>query len=133
MRNQNDILAWGHAQAIENILQEISCNNVICDMFSQNEDQIRKHLKEKGKGVTLYQRPKAESTIAVAAASILARRAFLFSLKNLEDKYHMYFPKGAGIEVDRMAGAFIKKHGRDKLSDVAKIHFSNTKKAEKYV
>ena len=132
MRNQIDIRAWGHAQAIESILQDINCNNVICDMVSQNEDQIRKHLKEKGNGVTLSQRPKDELNIAVAAASILARRAYLFSLKDLEKKYDMYFSKGAGTEADQTAGAFIKKHGRDKLSDVAKIHFSNTKKAGGY-
>ena len=132
MKNLNEILAWGHATAIETLLQKVSCNCAICDQFSANEDQIRKHLKAKGRSIILHQRHKAESHIAVAAASILARRSFIFSLKHFEDKYHVYLPKGAGKVTEQMASKFIEKYGKEKLSEVAKIHFKNTERVNGY-
>jgi ribonuclease HIII len=37
-------------------------------------------------------------------------------------------PKGAGTQVDEAGREFLKKHGPEKLGDVAKLHFRTTQK-----
>ena len=39
-------------------------------------------------------------------------------------------PKGAGKEVDEFAKELVNEYGIEKLNDIAKIHFANTKKIE---
>ena len=69
--------------------------------------------------------PKAERDIAVAAASIIARDAFLNGMKVLSKKYEMCLPRGSYQVID--AGReFIRLHGSHALGDVAKLHFSLT-------
>ncbi|TES52134.1 ribonuclease HIII [Halalkalibacterium halodurans] len=87
IENLNKLLAWGHARTIENILQTVSCNFALSDKFG-DEKFIKKALLEKGKEITLFQRTKAESNIAVAAASILARDEFVNRLHRLSIKYN---------------------------------------------
>ncbi len=72
IRNLNRLLAWGHARALENLLQQVDCSLAIADQFG-DEQLILNALQEKGKQIRLVQRTKAESDLAVAAASILAR------------------------------------------------------------
>ena len=72
---------------------------------------------------------KAESKyLAVAAASIIARFAFIEKMKEMENKYKMTFHKGAGEDVDLDIEKFIKKYGKERLNEVAKLHFANLKK-----
>lgn len=72
---------------------------------------------------------KAESKYpAVACASVIARYAFIEKMKELDNKYHITFHKGASDEVDEDARLFVSKYGKDKLVDVAKIHFKNYEK-----
>lgn len=74
---------------------------------------------------------KAESKYpAVAAASIIARYAFITKMKELENKYHMILHKGASDEVDKDIALFIKKYGKDELKKVGKLHFANYKKID---
>ena len=77
MGNVNQILAWGHARAIENLLENIpGCPRAVADQFGPKR-QIEQALMKKGQKIKLEQRPKAESDPAVAAASILARAMVL--------------------------------------------------------
>lgn len=74
---------------------------------------------------------KAESKYpAVAAASVIARFAFLTKMSEMERKYKMTFHKGADEKVDNDALIFIQKYGKDRLNEVAKLHFANYKKIE---
>jgi ribonuclease HIII len=74
MGSVNRILAWGHARAIENLLEKVpDCPRALSDQFGP-EQQIQRALQQKGRQIKLEQRHKAESDVAVAAASILARR-----------------------------------------------------------
>ena len=69
--------------------------------------------------------PKAERDIAVAAASVIARDAFLSGMEALSEKYEICLPRGAYQVID--AGReFIRLHGSHALGDVAKLHFSLT-------
>lgn len=125
IKNLNRLLAWGHARALENLLERVDCGLAISDQFG-DERLILNALQERGKQVTLEQRPKAESDLAVAAASILARAEFLLRLKRLSDEVGTTLPKGASNAVELAARMVIKKHGRERLGAVAKLHFKTT-------
>jgi ribonuclease HIII len=127
MKNLNKLLGWGHARAIENILNLHDCPAAISDQFG-DEAIIQNSLMKKGRQVKLYQTPKAERFLGVAAASVLARAAFLNYLKKLSSDFGMTFPKGASNLVDEAGRKFIQKYGAEKLKAVAKLHFKNTKK-----
>ena len=125
IKNLNRLLAWGHAKALENLLERVSCERAISDQFG-NERLILNVLQEKGRKIVLEQRPKAESDMAVAAASILARAEFLLRLKRLSGEVGTTLPKGASPTVELAARMVIKKHGQDRLGTVAKLHFKTT-------
>ncbi len=125
IRNLNRLLAWGHAKALENLLERVSCERAISDQFG-DERLILNALQEKGKKIVLEQRTKAESDMAVAAASILARAEFLLRLKRLSDEVGTTLPKGASPAVELAARMVIKKHGQERLDSVAKLHFKTT-------
>lgn len=126
IKNLNRLLAWGHAKALENLLERgVTCERAISDQFG-DERLILNVLQEKGRKIVLEQRPKAESDLAVAAASILARAEFLLRLKRLSNEVGTTLPKGASPAVELAAKMIIKKHGRDRLGTVAKLHFKTT-------
>lgn len=123
--NLNRLLAWGHARALENLLAQADCGLAISDQFG-DERYILNALLEKGKRIQLVQRTKAEDDLAVAAASILARAEFLLRLKRLSEEVGTALPKGAS-NVELAARMVVKKHGKDRLGTVAKLHFKTTK------
>ncbi|OGI01262.1 MAG: ribonuclease HIII [Candidatus Melainabacteria bacterium GWF2_37_15] len=124
-KNLNNLLAWGHARAIENILEKTPCEYALSDKFG-NESLIKNALLKNGRNIILEQRTKAEDDIAVAAASVLARDEFLTRLKKFSTEYGINLPKGASAEVLKQAGVFVSKYGIEKLNNVAKIHFKCT-------
>ena len=127
IKNLNRLLAWGHAKALETLLERgITCERAISDQFG-DERLILSALQEKGQKITLEQRPKAESDLAVAAASILARAEFLIRLKRLSSEVGTTLPKGASPAVELAAKMVVKKHGQERLGSVAKLHFKTTK------
>jgi ribonuclease HIII len=126
IRNLNRLLAWGHAKALETLLERVTCERAISDQFG-NERLILNVLQEKGRKIVLEQRTKAESDLAVAAASILARAEFLIRLKRLSSEVGTTLPKGASPAVELAAKMIVKKHGQDRLGSVAKLRFKTTK------
>lgn len=125
IKNLNRLLAWGHAKALENLLERVACERAISDQFG-NERLILNVLQDKGRKIVLEQRPKAESDLAVAAASIVARAEFLLRLKRLSNEVGTTLPKGASPAVELAAKMIVKKHGRERLGTVAKLHFKTT-------
>ncbi len=125
MNNLNHILAWGHARVLENILNQVSCPYALSDQFG-NPALIKNALMTKGREIQLFQQPKAESHLAVAAASILARTAFVTTLRKMEAAFEMKLPKGCSIETRRAAQNFVDRYGIDNLPLVAKLHFKLT-------
>ena len=80
----------------------------------------------------MYFATKAEGLhVAVAAASILARNAFLEEMDKLSQQVGVTIPKGAGAKVDEVAARIIHKKGLSYLKTVTKAHFANTQKAIK--
>ena len=121
-RNLNKLLAWGHARAIENVLEQSPADLVISDQFADPAG-LKRQLFEKGRTITLQSMVRAEADIAVAAASILARAEFLNRLKRLGEEFGMELPKGASDLVLKAGARFVQKHGQAELSKVAKTHF----------
>lgn len=128
MRNVNALLAWAHARAIEDLLEAVpDCPMAISDKFG-SERQVKQALMKRGRSIELIQRVRAESDLAVAAASIIAREQFLLGLKKLESGYEGEFPKGASAGVREAAVALVGKRGPEILLDTAKCHFQTTDK-----
>lgn len=129
IKNLNRLLAWGHARALENLLQQVDCSLAISDQFG-DQQLVLNALQEKGKLIRLVQHPKAEADLAVAAASILARAEFLQRLERLSKDVGTALPKGASPAVELAARMVVKKHGRERLGHVAKLHFKTTERVE---
>ena len=92
LRNLNRLLAWAHARAIENILEEVACGKAITDQFG-DKLFVENAMMKKGRHIELIQRPKAEEDMAVAAASILARAEFLRRMYFLSQDFKIEIPK----------------------------------------
>lgn len=128
IRNVNKMLAWGHARAIENLLEKVpDCPRALSDKFGPTH-QIERALMEKGQTIRLDQRTKAESDPAVAAASILARAGFLYALKTIGKEHDFEVPKGASEKVRREAEKLVAYKGPGILLETAKCHFQTTDK-----
>jgi ribonuclease HIII len=119
----NRLLAWGHARVIENLLEvRADCPRALSDQFA-NPSLIKRALLEKGRGIILEQRTKAESDVAVAAASILAREAFIDWLRTKGAEFQRDLPRGASAAVKQIARDLVAAHGPEVLQRVAKTHF----------
>ena len=133
MRNVNSILAWGHARVIENLMtrkdrMQPPPVRAISDQFAANKNTVARALLPLGRQIELIQRHKAEEDMAVAAASILAREAFVLRLSKLGKSFGLTLPKGASAEVEKAAREFISRHGAQNLGKIAKLHFRTTEK-----
>ncbi|HSZ78962.1 MAG TPA: ribonuclease HIII [Chthoniobacterales bacterium] len=121
--NLNDLLAWGHARVIENLLlQRPDCKRSLSDKFA-NERVIQRALLKQAREIQIDQQTKAESDIAVAAASILAREKFVRWMESRSRALGIVLPKGVSAAVKSAARAVVEKAGRDSLRTVAKMHF----------
>lgn len=126
IQNLNRLLAWGHAWTLEQMLEKVSCNLAIIDQFG-DKSYILQALREKGRSITIIQRPRAEEDIAVAAASILARAKFTQQLEQLSKRVGKTLPKGASDPAIVAVGReIVAKFGKDILIEVAKLHFKTT-------
>jgi ribonuclease HIII len=125
LRNLNRILAWAHARAIENILDEVPCGLAYTDQFG-DKLYVENALMKKGRNIELIQMPKAEEDLAVAAASILARSEFLKRLYFLSRDFGVELPKGSSARSEEAGLELVKQHGADVLDRIAKKHFKLT-------
>ena len=126
IRNVNRLLAWGHGRAIENLLENIpDCPRAVADQFGA-EHLIKRALMKKGREIKLEQHHKAESDIAVAAASILAREGFLRALQRMSETLGVPVPKGASEQVRAAAEELVRKQGPAILLRACKCHFRTT-------
>ena len=135
MKSVNTLLAWGHARVIENLMGKRYQMNpppvkAISDQFAASKSVIENALMSQGKEIQLVQRHKAEEDIAVAAASILARDAFVKGLAKLEKDFSMKLPKGASAAVDTAAKQFVEERGAGELQRVSKLHFRTALRAQ---
>jgi ribonuclease HIII len=125
-RNLNRMLAWAHVAVIEKLLLQVpDCPRSLSDQFAK-PFVLQKALAGKKLTIALDQRTKAESDIAVAAASILARERFVEWMDKTSAAGGVKLPLGASAGILPAARAVIEKHGKDSLEKVAKLHFKTT-------
>jgi ribonuclease HIII len=121
--NLNDLLGWGHARVIENLLAERpDCPRALSDKFA-NERVVQRALLSAGRKINVEQRTKAEVDIAVAGASILAREKFVRWLDRQGKELGIVLPKGVSAAVKTAARELVTKCGEEALRQVAKMHF----------
>ena len=155
IKNINRMLAWAHGTAIEELLEKRpGCDRVVVDQFAPTETTILRALKERGKKAKVEQRHKAESDIAVAAASVIARELFIRDILKMSEECGGGTPPppgesagGAGVppaqnkeakslipmgssdpRVRELAEEMVKKNGPTWLMNHCKAHFQTTDK-----
>jgi ribonuclease HIII len=122
-RNLNRLLAWGHAQVITKLSQRTNATRAISDQFG-DEKLLIDALAAANCQIDLEQRPKAESDIAVAAASIVARAEFIAAIEDYSAKAGIEIPLGASAQqVTEIGKRIYKRWGRRGLERIAKMHF----------
>jgi ribonuclease HIII len=126
IKNLNELLAWGHARALENVLGNVTCNLAVADQFG-NESFLLNALLKKGRQIKLEQRPKGEQDTAVAAASILARAEFVQRMEQLSRRIGKSLPKGSSDPAIITLGRdIVRNGGQSALAEIAKLHFKTT-------
>jgi ribonuclease HIII len=121
--NLNSLLGWGHARVIENLLaRKPDCPRALSDKFA-DASVIEKALLKHAQKIRLDQRTKAESDLAVAAASILAREAFIDWLERHGKSAGVRLGRGVSAEVKEAARKVVAAGGPEALGKVAKLHF----------
>ena len=137
MRNINRMLAWAHGTAIEELLEKRpGCDRVVVDQFAPTEATIQRALKPLGKKAKVEQRHKAESDIAVAAASVIARELFLRDIIKMGEEVfgppaegRANVPAGSSDpRVRALAEEMVSKNGPTWLMNHCKAHFQTTDK-----
>ena len=132
--SQGKIKAMLHNQALFNVLEKISPEKpeyILVDQFAERNIYYN-HIKSQKKIVrenVLFSTKAEQLHIAVAAASIIARYAFLLEMDKISEEIGFEIPKGAGSKVDEVAARVIKRFGKEKLQSITKWHFANTSKA----
>ena len=121
--NLNRLLAWAHGKVIANLHAKVpQCPRALSDQFGDPR-LVEGELRRQGVEIQLQQRTKAESDIAVAAASILARAEFVRQLAKLSLEVGVELAKGSGAGVKKQAEEIFKKKGREGLAYISKTHF----------
>src|SRR5215468_3468888 len=121
--NLNSLLGWGHARVIENLLaRKPGCPRSLSDQFADAR-VIKESLMRHGRNIVIEQRPRAESDIAVAAASIIAREGFINWLERKGKELGMRLERGVSPGVKETAKKLVEMSGPEALREVAKVHF----------
>ena len=95
---------------------------MLSDKFA-DERLIRRALLTRGREIRLDQRTKAESDVAVAAASILSREQFLRGMAKLEAEFGIELPRGAGPQVKAAGRSLMERFGASVFERCAKTQF----------
>lgn len=128
--NMNGIKAMLHNKAYLNLNKKCGLPDFkVVDQFTPEKSYYNYLKNEPAVVRDIHFETKAEDKyIAVGAASVIARYAFLVSWDKMEKEYGMKINKGGGTPADQSAKEFVKKYGFERLGEVAKLHFKNTEK-----
>lgn len=124
--NLNRLLGWSHATILEELSKKTSCKKATLDQFAFPE-LMETILKQKKISIDLTQKVRAEQDPVVAAASILARAAFVEGLSELEQEVGLPLPKGASSAVVQAAKKAYREQGIAIFDKIAKTHFKTFK------
>ncbi len=124
--NLNRLLAWGHAKVIANLAAAVpDCPRALSDQFARPE-VLQRALRQQHIEITLDQRTKGESDLAVAAASVIARERFVDWMDKTSEACGIRLPLGASDAVTEAARELVRQRGPEALGKAAKLHFRTT-------
>jgi ribonuclease HIII len=127
----NQLLAWAHVRSIAELLERGTGGDriayAIVDQFADARI-VEKAAETRARDLRIVQFPRAEADVAVAAASIVAREAFLDWLARASERVGITLPKGASPQVVEAARELVAQGGRELLGSVAKLHFATTER-----
>lgn len=124
-QNLNKLLASLHYETINTLLQKVACKEVIIDKFG-NEKLLIAEFSGLHREIKLHQYTKAERYVGVAAASILAREAFINWFDEIGERTGINLPKGASDEVIKALRVMVDKYGDQAKERLVKMHFKNS-------
>ncbi len=132
--SQGKIKALLHNQALKHVLNKIAPqrpDHILIDQFAERGIYYNhiKNEKEIIRENVLFSTKAEQLHVSVAAASIIARYAFLKEMDRLTEIAQTTIPKGASSKVDEVAAKIYMKHGEEFLKAITKWHFANTQKA----
>ena len=126
--NMNKLKAILHNKALYELKNKSNYNyaKIVVDEFCSKEKfyEYIKDVPEKVMHITFMTKAE-DKVLSVACASIISRYIFLRKMDELSDTVHIPLPKGAGINVDKVASEINEQFGHDKLYEIAKMNFSN--------
>ena len=126
-RNLNRLLAWGHARVISRLSRCMPVAKAISDQFG-NPNLLIQALAAEGCQIPLEQHPQAERDLAVAAASVVARAAFIGAIEKFTCQLQLDIPLGASAGQVKEVGKYIyRRWGRQGLEQIAKMHFKTVR------
>jgi len=121
--NMNHLLAWGHAQVIKKLSGKEKVSKAVSDQFGEDALLIEA-LKNEGCLTPFEQKTHAESDLAVAAASIIARSEFILAMRDYNAKSGLDIPLGASAtQVKEIGKQVFRRWGEKGLERIAKMHF----------
>lgn len=132
--SQGKIKALLHNQALKHVLTKIAPEKpdyILIDQFAERAIYYN-HVKAEKEIIrenVLFSTKAEQLHVSVAAASILARVAFLEEMDKLSLLAGVTIPKGASSKVDEMAARLLLTKGEDFLTSITKKHFANSQKA----
>lgn len=122
--NVNRLLARLHAECLTALRERTGAAVAVVDRFAADQP-VRRALADLAPGLRVVEVPRAERHPATAAASVLARAAFLDGVAELEREWAVELPLGSGAPVAPALRRWEEIHGRATLGRVAKLHFKN--------
>lgn len=123
-RNVNTLMTELHMQSHKALHERTGYRIGVVDRFSPSSP-VKKRLATVAPEMKITEAPRAEAHLAVAAASVVAREAFLKGMDALSQEWGLDIPRGSGAPVPRALGRFLQIHGAGPLGQVAKLHFKN--------
>ena len=129
-KNLNTLLAWTHTRVIEDLIRHgLQPKFILSDQFGDKRYiESRLLVDTRLSGVPVIQMHRAEADVAVAAASILARDAFLRWLEQAGKTLGLTVPKGASPKVIETGRLLVARLGAEALKEYAKVSFKTMQK-----
>ena len=128
--NMNQMKAILHNKVLYEMKSKgYSYDYIVVDQFEPPKSYFSHIYKSTKKVTDIFFLTKAEDQcLSVACSSLISRYIFLKEMDELSKSVGMNLPKGANPLVDEVGIQFVKKYGKEKLKDVAKLNFKNTEK-----
>ena len=126
--NMNKIKAILHNKALYSLVKDnVDYDYIVIDEFASEKNYFGylKDAKNVVRNVTFMMKAE-DKVMSVAVSSIISRYVFIKEINKMGNELNILIPKGASSIVDDAGIMIVKKYGKEKLREIAKLNFSNT-------